>query len=273
MDQLSQSGFPALVRLVRYIICPEDKRKVESDVAGNGRGPAASPSRVAELHIVLFPADAFPLARQCWQHAGMGISSRYAEHCLSLMADEAVQPSVSIVSHPTGLRNEHFSTKDSILSTDPTGSNISVPQAVDSPKEVVSKDQSDNLEGHYSGDSLLGTAPAAKHAIRRRIAAVLVRNSPNDLPRGPCGTELTEDDVFLFPTGMCAMWNAYDLVMMARPAGKTICFGYVISGTVGPRMQTSESVGVQVPLYRYPQNIAKMGTRMSFLWSWSRYRH
>src|SRR5881275_1839785 len=34
------------------------------------------------LHVVLFPKDAFPIAKSYWQHAGEGISSRCAEYSL-----------------------------------------------------------------------------------------------------------------------------------------------------------------------------------------------
>jgi cystathionine gamma-synthase len=44
-----------------------------------------------ELHAVLFPTQMWKFAKSCWQHAGMGISSRYAEACFSLMAQSSTQ--------------------------------------------------------------------------------------------------------------------------------------------------------------------------------------
>ena len=39
------------------------------------------------------------------------------------------------------------------------------------------------------------------------------------------GVAVTEDDVFLFPTGMTAIWTAHQLAMDARGAKKSVCFG------------------------------------------------
>jgi cystathionine gamma-synthase len=43
-----------------------------------------------QLHAVIFPPAGWKLAKSCWQHAGMGISSRYAEACLSLLSRDAI---------------------------------------------------------------------------------------------------------------------------------------------------------------------------------------
>ncbi|KZP03318.1 PLP-dependent transferase, partial [Athelia psychrophila] len=37
------------------------------------------------------------------------------------------------------------------------------------------------------------------------------------------------DDVFIYPTGMCAVWNAHNVASKARPTAKSVCFGYVLS--------------------------------------------
>jgi hypothetical protein len=36
-----------------------------------------------ELHVIFFPSQAWKVAKSFWQHAGMGVSSRYAEAYLS----------------------------------------------------------------------------------------------------------------------------------------------------------------------------------------------
>lgn len=79
----------------------------------------------------------------------------------------------------------------------------------------------------------------AKRALRRRIAGVLVRDNVQDGPQGPCAgaqdaeigpssrgvQDVGEDDVFLFPAGMAAIWNAHQLCLRARPLAKSVCFG------------------------------------------------
>jgi hypothetical protein len=39
------------------------------------------------LFVVIFPAPEWKIAKSYWQHAGTGISSRYAEACLRLLSD------------------------------------------------------------------------------------------------------------------------------------------------------------------------------------------
>jgi len=36
------------------------------------------------IHVAFFPPELWKLAKSFWQHTGMGISSRYAEACLSI---------------------------------------------------------------------------------------------------------------------------------------------------------------------------------------------
>jgi cystathionine gamma-synthase len=104
----------------------------------------------------------------------------------------------------------------------------------------MSKDQSVYLEERYGRNLPVRSAAAAKRALRRRIAGVLVHDNTEecsgvplvggqDVEIGPSSRgimNVTEDDVYLFPTGMCAIWNAHHLALMTRPAAKSVCFGY-----------------------------------------------
>jgi cystathionine gamma-synthase len=161
--------------------------------------------------------DLLPLVMQGWQHVGMGISSRYAEHCLSLIPEEDIQPLPPTIIHLTSGHNGHHSAHRPISFTG-------------------RKDESDFAE--WKGDKL---AAAEKSTLCHRIAGLLVDNSPEYFPVEPCRTkqiveiglrsrgvkDVTESHIFLFLTGMCAIWNAYDLVRMTRPLAKSIYFGYV----------------------------------------------
>jgi hypothetical protein len=42
-------------------------------------------SKYLGLHLLIFPTASWKVAKAFWQHAGMGISTRYAEACLSLI--------------------------------------------------------------------------------------------------------------------------------------------------------------------------------------------
>lgn len=229
LNRAALAGTPAHVRLAQYFICPEDS--------------AAQTRQCAELHIALFPADLFPIAKQFWQHTGLGISSRFAEHCLSLLPGQDkqnLQSSASPPGSPTPTRspfrasNKYYSVKQPAPST-----GVSQPSSTVMPSDMLSKDQNTYLEERYGRNLPLSAAAFAKRALRRRIAGVLIKDNVQDSPQGPCAgaqdveigpssrgvQDVSEDDVFLFSTGMAAIWNAHQLCLRARPPAKSVCFG------------------------------------------------
>ncbi|OCH86457.1 PLP-dependent transferase [Obba rivulosa] len=237
VDRSTKAGSPIPVRLVQFLICPEG----EKDCANRG----------IELHIVLFPGDSFPLAKQFWQHTGLCISSRLADRCLSMLPEEAPvarSPTApSFVRPPTKPGNRHYSNKSFSwtpetsppLSKSPSSGRWS-PAA---PGETLSSDQDTYVEERYGRNLPLESAAFAKRALRRRIAGVLVRDSPTEwsiaggqeAEVGPStrGVEsVSEEDVFLFSTGMSAIWAAHQLALGARPAAKSICFGFPYTDTL-----------------------------------------
>lgn len=229
LNRAALAGTPAHVRLVQYFIYPEDS--------------SAQTRRCAELHIALFPGDLFPVAKQFWQHTGLGISSRFAEHCLSLLPDQDEQNpqsppgSSTLPRSPFRTSNKYYLVKHPAAGIPSGGSSHSSGTVVSS--DILSKDQSTYLEERYGRNLPLSAAAFAKRALRRRIAGVLVRDNVQDGPQGPrAGTQdveigpssrgvqdVSEDDVFLFPTGMAAIWNAHQLCLRARPPAKSVCFG------------------------------------------------
>lgn len=209
---------PAPVRLIEYHVDASDDTK-------------APRSSCISLHGVFFPQEAFPLAKQFWQHTGMGISSRLAEYCLSLIQPGTghtngsnTSPTHNVASRPTKNMNRHYSAT-------PKLSSIS---------DEVDKDHDMYLEERYGRNLPVGQAAMAKRALRRRIAGVLVRDNPSEECGGlPCAgasnvelgpssrgvKDVTEEDVYLFQTGMSAIWNAHHLAIALKPQGKGICFG------------------------------------------------
>lgn len=116
----------------------------------------------------------------------------------------------------------------------------------DTEQDNLTNDHTTYLEERYGRNLPLSAATTAKRALRRRIAGVLLRDSisPSD-PVESLGAqdatgvvgqswrgvrEVSEDDVFLYPTGMSAIWHAHNLVLgsserRGRKAGKSVCFG------------------------------------------------
>lgn len=200
------------MRIAHFLIRPESNQSGED----------------AELHIILFPASAFPFAKSFWQHTGLGVSSRFAEYCLSMLPEEpapATSPTISWSRLSGKLPNKHYSAKEKRISPPPPP-----------PGEVFAADQSVYLEERYGRNLPQGSDISAKRALRRRIADVLVQDTQNtwdsagnaDAELGPSSrgvTEVTEDDVFLYPTGMSSIWSAHHLARATRPAAKSVAFG------------------------------------------------
>ncbi|KAJ7696062.1 pyridoxal phosphate-dependent transferase [Mycena rosella] len=228
-----QSGSPVIVRLIHFSICPEDKLNQGPCVNEDATPLSSAP---ASLHIVLFPEEAFPIAKEFWQHTGMGISSRLAEHCLALLpADSAFVPN-GLQNTPRKALNKHYSANKTPSPTETRGPR----------PEDLSPDHSVYLEERYGRNLPITSAAWAKRALRRRISGVLVRDSPGDCSNGPCAGDqnyvlgpssrgvkgMSEDDVFLFSTGMGAIWNAHNLSLAVRPPQKSVCLGFTYTDTL-----------------------------------------
>ncbi|KAJ6584849.1 pyridoxal phosphate-dependent transferase [Mycena capillaripes] len=227
------SGAPVSARLIHFSICPEDKQNqgpcVNEDTALLSSAPAS-------LHIVLFPQDAFPIAKEFWQHTGLGISSRLAEHCLSLLPAEPSFVPNGLQNTPRKALNKHYSAKKTPSPTEPTGPRV----------EDLSLDHSVYLEERYGRNLPIALAESAKRALRRRISGVLVRDNPGDWADGPSAGDqnyvlgpssrgvksMSENDVFLFSTGMSAIWSAHQLALAIRPPQKSVCLGFTYTDTL-----------------------------------------
>ncbi|KIL58417.1 hypothetical protein M378DRAFT_86485 [Amanita muscaria Koide BX008] len=223
--QLFMQARSAGARIVGLLICPEGKqnsRVIECKEPANLSEPAAS-SASTNLYIVLFPSDMFSIASQFWRHSGQGISSRLADHCLSILTENAPHANGSSLSPLTFPENSHVAP---------------VPEQLEAGHNV-------DLEGHCGGP-LLADAAIAKQVLRQRIAGLLIRYGSYDYKGELCAgkknleggrssrgfADVTENDVYLFPTGMTAIWNAHQLVLAVRPTAKSVCFGFPYSDTL-----------------------------------------
>lgn len=252
IDRSTKAGSPVPVHLVQFLICPED----EPDALASG----------IELHIVLFPGDSFPFAKQFWQHTGLCISSRRAERCLSMLPAESPASPPPTFARPRPRKpNRHYSAKSYGRSppTSPVPPYYNGNGDVGLAEDALSADQAVYVEERYGRNLPLESAASAKRALRRRIAGVLIRDSPNDWSAaggqdaelGPStrGVEdVSEEDVFLYSTGMAAIWSAHQLALGTRPAAKSICFGYDHFRLLTEMCSFHIFHFLQLPVYRYP---------------------
>ncbi|KAF8155576.1 pyridoxal phosphate-dependent transferase [Crassisporium funariophilum] len=240
----SLNGSPSVnARLVHLLICPEDKQ-TDGNSKIDRRSIAGS---CADLHIVLFPRDATPIAKEFWQHTGQGISSRLAEKCLSLLSEDT--PSVLMPTSPVASRfpskgqNRHYSAVKS-PSKSPPAEKTQFPPSVN--PESLDSDHSVYLEERYGRNLPLAAASFAKHALRSRVAGTLLRDNTSECKTGSCTeqkelilgpstrgvTEVGAHDVHLYPSGMAAIWNAHNMALAVLPPAKSICFGFPYTDTL-----------------------------------------
>ncbi|KAF9261359.1 PLP-dependent transferase [Marasmius fiardii PR-910] len=148
-------------------------RAVHFDIAGQGKPFFDS------VHAFLYPPELEQLVREFWINAGMGISSRHAEHVLRRLEEG-----------------------DSLM-------------IVDTPSE--------NRLNEYPG------ALCEKATIRRRIANLVnEENNDQSIPAPPFGKRLVQpEDVFLYLSGMSAIWHVHQLVRTLLPGQKHASFGHL----------------------------------------------
>jgi cystathionine gamma-synthase len=207
---------------------------------GSGSGSVTKETQkvMSGLFCVLFPNQYDTLAKQVWQHSGDGISSRRGEFCL-----KALQEGVLCGEGDTFLPKQQqarackgprrYQKKESPNGVEHSNGEISVQHS--SPKSPnEGKEYSQFVEERFGRNLNADLAAKAKLAIRRRIAGCLTEDldleTALEKAEDTCGHRvqgLTEDDVFLYPTGMSSIFNTHRILMANRATPrKSICFGF-----------------------------------------------
>lgn len=191
------------------------------------------------ISAVLFPKELFPVAKQYWQHSGDGVSSRRAEFCHTLFQEGLLVRKSSPPSSQNGDKFCKGPRRYQKGSIDKTSRNLNSSGAGDghhsfiAPINSEARESSQFLEERFGRNLDVSLVENARSAIRRRIAGSLVgevdlAESPSiDMSfnmRGVSG--LSEDDVYLFPCGMNAIFNAHQMMLKTRGPLKSISFGF-----------------------------------------------
>lgn len=178
----------------------------------------------AELSAVLFPAKEFVVAKQFWQHTGDGISSRRADFCQNAYKDGMLSDKNSARDGPP----PRVSKGPKRYSRLPSEYKPPVPV----PKVNTVVDSSQYVEERFGRNLDAAFIDSAKLAIRRRIAGTLKSNVglQDALGLSSEGGRLSEgfseNDVYLYPTGMSAIFNTHRHLMSVRGgAKKSVCYG------------------------------------------------
>lgn len=215
---------------------------------------AAGKNVLSSLSCVFFPAEEFPTAKQVWQHSGDGISSRRGEFCLQALregllvpvqAPKAISPTQDV--YGKGPRRYQRGTSQNNISAALLTNGVHLDGETNRDTHTNGeRDFSHFIEERFGRNLNAELAAKAKRAICRRIAGVLTDNEelddafPDSKPKqqkpqqgfspGDQLRNVSEHDVYLYPCGMSAIFNAHQLVMeiTRTPTGAlpSICFGF-----------------------------------------------
>ncbi|KAF2085326.1 cystathionine gamma-synthase-like protein [Saccharata proteae CBS 121410] len=184
------------------------------------------------VSAVLFPKDRFKIAKTFWQHSGDGISSRRAEYFHQAYNEGLlVEKSQTVQRQCKGPRR--YQKKPSVDKTGhlpPTNGQLSS----SSEETLDGQDPVRFVEERFGRNLDVAFAYNAKLAIRRRIAGSLTANVgltealelEKDSERTRPVAGFSEDDVYLYPCGMSAIFNTHRSMMAARGPMKSISYGF-----------------------------------------------
>lgn len=193
------------------------------------------------ISAVIYHESCQPLAKQYWQHSGDGVSSRRAEFCHNLFRDGILvsrppSPETSPGLAPRAFRGpRRYQRGGSIdgVSAAPKAHSLASPSTTSPTTIDESRESKQFVEERFGRNLNLSLASRAKSAIRRRIAGAIAGDVDvadahvPDMASNTRGlSNLREDDVYLFPAGMNAIFSAHRFLMAARGAQKSINFGF-----------------------------------------------
>ncbi|KAJ4363767.1 Cystathionine gamma-synthase [Ascochyta clinopodiicola] len=191
--------------------------------------PAAEKARAEEMNAisprisaVLYPLDFFKVAKQFWQHSGDGVSSRRAEYCHHLF-EKGVLLDAAKLNEPTRFCKgpRRYQNKKSV--------DLDAP-AVQQDAETLTQ----FVEQRFGRNLDLSMTKNAKLAVRRRIAGSLTADVAltealsldMDSERTRQVADFSEDDVYLYPTGMSSIFNTHRNLLAAKGQHKAIVYGF-----------------------------------------------
>lgn len=172
------------------------------------------------IGVVFFPVNHFAIAKSYWQHSGEGISSRMAEYVLAELFHKDSASSLPRLSRSSFLKQELQARQ--ILHKSPSIRASSLHEESD-------KEQDTYIEQKYGRVLDLKFEKQARSALRRRICGKVDKShsQEEEMERSHRGKNLSETDVYLYPTGMAAIFNAHRALLGVVDEPKiSVCFGF-----------------------------------------------
>lgn len=195
-----------------------------------------------KICATIFPEHLSKIAKSFWQHSGEGVSSRRAEFAHRAYEEGAL---VEIELAVAEANNNNWLCKGPRRYRKGPSANKTITQPrtkaipADSHSEpgangaFEGREYSQYIEERFGRNLDLSFVRNAKLAIRRRIAGSLTADvdlkDAIDMPRNAERTRqvmgFSEDDVYLYPTGMSSIFNTHRALLAARGPMESICFG------------------------------------------------
>jgi cystathionine gamma-synthase len=183
----------------------------------------------ARVWACFFPSHVAQIAKQFWQHTGDGVSSRRAEYCYSLFkAGLLCRKSIVDSGHSRCKGPRRYQ------KIGPKHNGQSDQMDINSPPTIELDGHSSYVEERYGRNLSISLASNAKIAIKRRIAGLLTADvelddffKANQETAQSRNRGFSEDDVYLYPTGMSAIFNTHQYLLAAKETMKSVCYGWV----------------------------------------------
>ncbi|KAH0562576.1 hypothetical protein GP486_002743 [Trichoglossum hirsutum] len=197
----------------------------------------------AKICAVLFPGLWFKVAKAFWQHSGEGVSSRQAEFAHRAYEEGALVEGTLVPAEannnnrickgPRRYQKGPLTDKAASYSTTNASSTQSYPES-EANSLLEGQEYSQFIEERFGRNLDLSFVRNAKLAVRRRITGSLTAdvdlneavNMPGDAEKSRRVMGFSEDDVYLYPTGMSSIFNTHRTLMAACGPLKSICFGF-----------------------------------------------
>ena len=175
------------------------------------------------VSAVLFPGDVWSVAKQYWQHAGDGVSSRRADYC-----HELLKAGILV------LKKKEDDTAIFCKGPKRYRKNASVDLTASTNGNNAAEGADAFIEERFGRNLELQFAETAKAAIKRRIAGSLTADVPlenameqkQDEARKRDVADFSDDDIYLYPCGMNAIFNAHRTILAARGDMKSVMYGF-----------------------------------------------
>ena len=187
------------------------------------------------ISAVLIAKEHYSNAKTFWQHSGDGISSRRAEFYHRAF-EESYLRSRKVAKPSLPLKGPKRYQKVKYVGNPKTDSCVhtlrdSILTSSEAPDRT---DWVQFLEERFGRNLNVSLAANAKLAIRRRVTGSLTANvdlqealhiSTDSAPSRQV-SGFSENDVYLYPTGMSSIFNTHRVMLAARGSLKSISYGY-----------------------------------------------